>query len=73
MAAGNLGRDAVRGFGAWQTDLSAQRAFQFSAWCRFLFQLQAFNALNRAQFADPSRFLSNPMFGRSNSALNYDG
>ena len=33
-------------------------------------RLEAFNALNQANFADPVRYLSSPVFGQSTSMLN---
>jgi len=38
--------------------------------CRLQFRLEAFNGLNQANFADPVRFMSSPMFGQSTSMLN---
>jgi len=67
---GNLGRNAVRGFEAWQTDLSLGRDFRINGALRLNLRAEAFNAFNHAQFADPVQFLSNPMFGEANSQLN---
>ena len=33
-------------------------------------RIEAFNALNHANFADPIRYLSGPLFGQSTSMLN---
>jgi hypothetical protein len=33
-------------------------------------RIEAFNAFNRPNFADPVRFLSSPLFGTSTSMLN---
>ena len=68
---GNLGRNALRGFGMSQIDLSLRREF-FSAERRSLqLRVEAFNALNHASFADPVRFLASPLFGQSGSMLSY--
>jgi hypothetical protein len=34
------------------------------------FRLEVFNLTNHAQFGDPVRFLSSPLFGQSTSMLN---
>jgi len=59
---GSLGRNAIRGIGMWQTDLAINREFKFVD-----FRIDAFNLLNRANFADPVRFLDSPLFGLSNA------
>jgi hypothetical protein len=67
---GTLGRNALTGFGMSQLDLALRREFfnrdQRSLQLRF----EAFNAINHANFADPIRFLSSPLFGQSSSMLN---
>ncbi len=68
---GDLGRNALRGFGMYQLDLALRREF-FAAEKRSLqLRVEAFNSLNRASFADPVRFLASPLFGQSGSMLNY--
>jgi hypothetical protein len=66
---GNLGRNAIRGFGMWQADVALERGFALAGDTRLSFRAEAYNVLNHAQFADPVRFLSNPMFGASGSPL----
>ncbi|HEY3841168.1 MAG TPA: TonB-dependent receptor [Bryobacteraceae bacterium] len=68
-AQGNLGRNAIRGFGMAQIDLALEREFSVREGSISL-RLEAFNALNHAQFADPVRFLNSPLFGFSASMLN---
>lgn len=67
---GDLGRNAVRGFGMSQLDLAAERAVRLTERLRLTLRAEAFNALNHPLFADPLRYLSSPMFGVSNSPLN---
>jgi hypothetical protein len=67
---GMLGRNAIAGFGMWQLDLAVRRAFKLSDRKSLLLRLEAFNALNHANFADPMRYLNSPVFGRSTSMLN---
>jgi hypothetical protein len=67
---GNLGRNAITGFGASQLDLAVRRTFQLTERSALELRAEAFNALNQPAFADPVRFLVNPLFGRSPSMLN---
>jgi hypothetical protein len=67
---GNLGRNAISGFGMSQLDLALRRQFRISDRSGLEFRLEAFNALNHANFADPVRYLSSPFFGQSTSMLN---
>jgi hypothetical protein len=67
---GGLGRNAIRGFGMGQADLAARREFRWSERRAIQLRIEAFNATNRANFADSVRFLSSPVFGRSVSMLN---
>jgi len=65
-----LGRNVIRGFGMWQSDLSAQHPVWTRDAFRASLRVDAYNAFNHPQFADPVRYASNPMFGQSQSALN---
>ncbi len=67
---GSLGRNAFAGFGMLQFDLALRRAFRLADRKSVELRLDAFNALNHPNFADPVRFLSSPEFGRSASMLN---
>jgi hypothetical protein len=51
VAQGNLGRNALRGFGAWQADLALHRDFQLSEHTSVQFRIEAFNAFNHPNFA----------------------
>ncbi len=67
---GNLGRNALSGFGMTQLDLAARREFRIADRRTIELRLQAFNALNHANFADPVKYLNSPYFGQSTSMLN---
>jgi hypothetical protein len=67
---GNLGRNAITGFGMSQADLAVRREFRLGERRTLQFRMEAFNGLNQANFADPVRFMSSPMFGQSTSMLN---
>ena len=67
---GNLGRNALSGFGMSQLDLALRREFFFRERTSLQLRIEAFNALNHANFADPVRFLVSPLFGQSTSMLN---
>jgi hypothetical protein len=67
---GDLGRNAVRGFGAWQSDVAAERPFRLNDALRLTLRAEAYNIFNHAQFSDPVRFLSNPLFGVPEAPLN---
>jgi hypothetical protein len=65
-----VGRNVIRGFGMWQADISAEHPVWTRDAFRASLRVDAYNAFNHAQFADPVRYASNPMFGQSQSALN---
>jgi hypothetical protein len=67
---GNLGRNALTGFGMSQIDLALRREFFIKEQRSLQLRIEAFNALNHANFADPIRYLSNQLFGQSTSMLN---
>ena len=67
---GSLGRDSIRGFGLAQIDLALSRDFALREDSVAGFRLEVFNLTNHAQFGDPVRFLSSPLFGQSTSMLN---
>ena len=70
LVQGNLGRNAIAGFGMYQVDFALRRDFAVAERRSFQFRIEAFNALNHPNFADPSRYLSSPLFGQANSMLN---
>jgi hypothetical protein len=67
---GDLGRNALAGFGMSQLDVAVHREFLLGEKRSLQFRVEAFNALNHANFADPVRFLASPLFGQSSSMLN---
>ena len=67
---GNLGRNAIPGFGMSQLDLALRRNFSLTERSSLEIRAEAFNLLNQPAFADPLRFLSSPLFGLSPSMLN---
>ena len=69
-AQGSLGRNAVSGFGMSQLDLAVQREWFVAERRSIQFRIEAFNAFNQPNFADPVRFLASPFFGQSSSMLN---
>jgi len=67
---GSLGRNALSGFGMSQLDLAVRREFVIAEQRSLELRVEAFNAFNHANFADPIRFLTSPLFGQSTSMLN---
>jgi hypothetical protein len=67
---GSLARDAIRGFGMSQVDLACTRDFPIREEGVLSLRLEAYNASNHPQFADPVRFLDSPLFGLPVSMLN---
>jgi hypothetical protein len=66
---GNLGRNALRGFGATNVDLTLRR--QFTVRERISLQARAdfFNIFNHPNFGSPINYLSSPLFGQSTQML----
>ncbi len=54
----------------WQVDLALRRDWKWREGRAIEVRLEAFNALNHANFADPVRYLNSPVFGQSTSMLN---
>jgi hypothetical protein len=66
---GNLGRNAIRGFGFAQVDAAVQRDFALPFGSLRL-QAEVRNVTNHASLSDPIGILSHPLFGQSTSLLN---
>jgi len=67
---GNLGRNALRGFGATQWDFAVHRNFPVHDLLTLQFRAELFNVLNHPNFGPPVGDLRspqsvNPQFGRS--------
>ena len=71
---GNLGRNALRGFGAAQWDFAVHRDFPIREPLKLQFRAEMFNLLNHPNFAPPIADLQNPQalnpqFGLSTQTL----
>jgi Carboxypeptidase regulatory-like domain/TonB dependent receptor len=68
---GDLGRNALRGFGAWQWDFAVHRDFPVHESVKLQFRAEMFNVLNHPNFASPLAALNNSpaLFGLSTQML----
>jgi carboxypeptidase family protein/TonB-dependent receptor-like protein len=66
---GNVGRNALRAFGAAQWDFAVHRDFQLHESLKLQFRAEMFNVLNHPNFGPPSADLFNPQFGHSTQLL----
>ena len=66
---GTLGRNALRGFGLQQTNLTVRREFRFPEHTRLQFRVEMFNLWNHPSFADPNGSLLSPQFGYATRML----
>jgi hypothetical protein len=71
---GDLGRNALRGFGALQWDFAVHRDFPIHEQVKLQFRAEFFNVLNHPNFAPPVADLRspqalNPQFGQSSQML----
>jgi hypothetical protein len=75
FAQGDLPRNTLRGFGAWQEDLALRRTFKLTEQLNLLFRCEAFNIFNHSNFGDPgaqsdgTNHTNNPDFGLSTQVL----
>ncbi|MGP8243641.1 MAG: carboxypeptidase regulatory-like domain-containing protein [Bryobacteraceae bacterium] len=67
---GDLGRNAIGGFGMWQADFSASRGFRLDDLRSLELRADVYNLFNHPNFGDPVRYLDNPLLGQSTSMLN---
>jgi hypothetical protein len=73
---GDLGRNALRGFGATQLDLTLRRQFRFTERLSLQARADFFNIFNHPNFGSPDNYLDlspgvpNPLFGQSTQTLN---
>jgi Carboxypeptidase regulatory-like domain len=66
---GNLGRNALRGFGYAQWDFAVHREFPIHESLRLQFRAELFNVLNHPSFGPPDSFLFDPFFGLATQTL----
>jgi hypothetical protein len=66
---GDLGRNALRGFGATQVDLTLRRQFQLRERLALQARADLFNIFNHPNFGPPTNYLSSPLFGQSTQML----
>lgn len=66
---GDLGRNVLRGFGAWQQDFAIRRQFRIADRMNLQFRMECFNVFNHPNFGNPVASLSDPLFGLSTRTL----
>lgn len=66
---GNLGRNVLRGFGAWQMDLALQKQFHLTERFALRFRAEFFNLFNHPNFGSPTNVITSPLFGRATQTL----
>jgi hypothetical protein len=66
---GDLGRNALRGFGATQWDFAVHREFPLHESLKLQFRAEMFNVLNHPNFGQPVGDINNPQFGQSTQML----
>jgi len=66
---GNLGRNALRGFGATQIDLTLRRQFILRERLSLQARADFFNIFNHPNFGPPANYLTSPLFGQSTQML----
>jgi hypothetical protein len=66
---GDLARNALRGFGAWQWDFAVHRDFPLHESLQLQFRAEMFNVLNHPNFGSQVADLNNPQFGQSTQML----
>ena len=66
---GDLGRNVLRGFGAWQADFSVQRQFHLTEKMALRFRTEFFNLFNHPNFGSPDNTLGDLLFGQSTQML----
>jgi hypothetical protein len=67
---GTFGRNVMRGFPFFQLDLGLRRGIAINQRLHLQARVDAFNVLNRANFANPNGTLTSPSFGRATQMLN---
>jgi len=67
---GDLGRNALSGFGATQWDITLRRQLHFTERVSLQARCDFFNVLNHPNFGSPISYLSSPQFGQATMMLN---
>lgn len=67
---GNMKRNSIRGFGAWQIDMALRRDFALPGGTRLQFKAEAFNVTNHVNLADPNVQPFGAPFGIPTQMLN---
>ncbi|MGO4514864.1 carboxypeptidase regulatory-like domain-containing protein [Terriglobus sp. 2YAB30_2] len=70
---GNLGRNIATGPTLWQDDTAVEKAFRLTERNALTFRAEAFNLLNRSQYANPSSSFGTATFGKITSPVNSSG
>jgi hypothetical protein len=66
---GDLGRNVLRGFGAWPADLRLQRQLRVTKEIALRFRAEFFNIFNHPNFGSPNNVPNSPLFGQSTQTL----
>ncbi len=66
---GNLGRNALNGFGATQFDFTLRRQFRLFEGFSAQFRADCFNIFNHPNFGPPSNYITSPLFGQATQML----
>jgi hypothetical protein len=70
IQSGNLGRNQVRGLGAWQQDFALRREVPLHESIRLELRLEGFNIYNHPSFGAIQTKLTAPNFGQATNMLN---
>jgi hypothetical protein len=67
---GTLGRNVLRGFGAWQMDFAIHRQFNLTERLNLQFRSEFFNIFNHPNFGSVDNFVGDGTFGQATGTLN---
>ena len=66
---GNLGRNQLRGLGAWQVDSALRRQFNLTEVFKLQFRFEGFNVFNHPNFGTTQTSLTAANFGQATTML----
>jgi hypothetical protein len=66
---GDLGRNALRGFGASEVDLTLRRQFSLTERLHLQARADFFNIFNHPNFGTPTNYMTSPLFGQASQML----